>query len=612
MSDELLKYYKEERKYLQQFLATELVPKHPKIAARLGIGDQTIEDPSLEQLVEAYSLMNARLRHKIEDDFPEISHTLLTALHPHYQAPIPSMSIAQFQPNFQELTHPLRIPKNYEILSQKIKDNPSVPFKTCYDTTVWPIEITNASFDGRPSELPKNTVSQNIKSILSISLSCPLKVSFQDLQPDNLRFFISAPSAPYAYRVYQWLICHTLQVQVSSPNAPEKSAFCQLVPVGFDMQEGLLPYPPQTMLNQRWLTEFCNLPEKFLFFEVQGLAEAIARADIAQNCILTFCFDEPNILLEQHLKTDWFALGCTPIINLFEQTLEEIKISSEKTEYQLNPTTEGNQKNTEVYAILDVKETHPKTQATLEYAQVYGIRNSSELAEPAGYWHQTRKAAWQGKHYLPEGTEVFLSFMDKAGEPFQEKQAFIQVNALCLYRQIRTPKDSPLYFIPREENTMITSIHTLTPVTPCRWPSTEKYAVWHLLSHLNPNALCFSGEEKGAESMREMLRLYDLTGSKKTSFIDGILSISEKLETRPKPRVRGKPLGNPLWKGVEITLTVDPEFFHSTSLFLFGCLLENWLARYVPPSTFTQLNIVNNTSELLYAFPMRKGQGASL
>jgi type VI secretion system protein ImpG len=611
MSDELLKYYKEERKYLQQFLSTELAKKHPKIAARLGIGEQTIEDPSLEQLVEAYSLMNARLRHKIEDDFPEVSHTLLTALHPHYQAPIPSMSIVQFEPNLQELTHPVKISKNYEILSQKIKDNPSVPFKTCYDTTVWPIEITEARFDGRPADLPKNTISHVIKSILSITLSCPSKLSFQDLLPDSLRFFISAPKE-YAYHLYQWLICNMLQVQLCSPHEPEKNAVCQIVPVGFGMNEGLLPYPPQTMLSQRWLTEFFNLPEKFLFFEIQGLADALKRAQISQECELVFCFDEPNILLEQQLKTDWFALGCTPIINLFEQTLENIQVSSGETQYQLKPSMENREKNTEIYSVLDVNELDAKTQAFSEYASIYGIRHTSAQEAPAGYWHQTRKPAWQGEHYVPEGTEVFLSFMDKTGEPFEEKAALIQVNAQCLYRHISAPKDSPLFFTSAQENKIITSIHTLAPVTPCRWPSTEKYAVWHLLSHLNPNALCFSGEERGAESMREMLRLYDLAQTEHTSFIDGILSISEKLETRPKPRIRGKPAGNSLWKGVEITLTVDKTFFRSTSVFLFGCLLERWLARYVPPSTFTQLTIVEKSGELLCAFQMRAGEGASL
>ena len=40
--------------------------------------------------------LTARIRHKIDDEFPEITDSLLGILYPHYQRPVPSMSVVQF------------------------------------------------------------------------------------------------------------------------------------------------------------------------------------------------------------------------------------------------------------------------------------------------------------------------------------------------------------------------------------------------------------------------------------------------------------------------------------------------------------------------------------
>ena len=54
------------------------------------------EDPHVERLIEAFAYLNARTRHKLDDDFPEITDAMLGVLYPHYQAPIPAMAVVQF------------------------------------------------------------------------------------------------------------------------------------------------------------------------------------------------------------------------------------------------------------------------------------------------------------------------------------------------------------------------------------------------------------------------------------------------------------------------------------------------------------------------------------
>jgi len=111
MADELLPYYEKELAYIRQ-LGSEFAGEHPKIAGRLSINAETIEDPHVSRLIEGFAYLNARIQHKLDDDFPELSDALLEVLFPHYQRPIPSMSIVQFIPDTEKLETTYILPKN--------------------------------------------------------------------------------------------------------------------------------------------------------------------------------------------------------------------------------------------------------------------------------------------------------------------------------------------------------------------------------------------------------------------------------------------------------------------------------------------------------------------
>ncbi len=95
MIDELLTYYNAELAYLRE-MGAEFAEKYPKVAARLLLEADKCEDPHVERLLEGVAFLTARIRHKIDDEFPEITDALLGVLYPHYQRPLPSMTIVQF------------------------------------------------------------------------------------------------------------------------------------------------------------------------------------------------------------------------------------------------------------------------------------------------------------------------------------------------------------------------------------------------------------------------------------------------------------------------------------------------------------------------------------
>src|SRR5207302_9913980 len=95
MSDELLPYFEQELRFFRSTSAG-FAAKNAKVAGRLGLQSDRPEDPHVERLIEAFAYLNARVRHKLDDDFPEITESFLGILYPHYLAPTPSAAIVEF------------------------------------------------------------------------------------------------------------------------------------------------------------------------------------------------------------------------------------------------------------------------------------------------------------------------------------------------------------------------------------------------------------------------------------------------------------------------------------------------------------------------------------
>ena len=96
MSETLYRYYERELIFIRQ-LAQEFAKQYPAVADRLLLEPNRSSDPHVERLIESFALLAARVHHKLDDEFPELTDSLLGVLYPHYMAPIPSMGIVQFE-----------------------------------------------------------------------------------------------------------------------------------------------------------------------------------------------------------------------------------------------------------------------------------------------------------------------------------------------------------------------------------------------------------------------------------------------------------------------------------------------------------------------------------
>ena len=153
MRDELLDYYERELIFLRR-MGAEFARKYPKVAARLLIDEEKIEDPHVERMVEAFAFLAGRVSLKLDDELPEITESFLNVIYPHYLNPIPSMAVSQFifgSPK-DKLTAIQNVKRGTKLYSRPIDGSPC-RFQTVYDVQLVPVEIIYA---GLESNAPPN------------------------------------------------------------------------------------------------------------------------------------------------------------------------------------------------------------------------------------------------------------------------------------------------------------------------------------------------------------------------------------------------------------------------------------------------------------------------
>src|SRR5271166_407364 len=194
MSDALLPYYNRELDALRR-LAAEFAADHPKIAGRLRLSKDAVDDPHVARLLEGVAFLGARVQHRLDDEFPELTDALLSVLYPHYLAPFPSVAIACFAAD-PGLPGPASLPAGLPIDTEPVRGE-ACRFRTAYDLTLWPVEIETVRLSGLPLAAPANPGAAEAVACLRIGLRCAQPgATLSQLGLDKLRVFLRGATAP--------------------------------------------------------------------------------------------------------------------------------------------------------------------------------------------------------------------------------------------------------------------------------------------------------------------------------------------------------------------------------------------------------------------------------
>ena len=608
MRDELLEYYERELSFLRS-MGVEFAEKYPKIASRLVLEPDRCEDPHVERLLEAFAFLAARVHLKIEDDFPEISESLLGILYPHYTRPIPSMSIVEFHldPQQGKLSSGFTVPRS-SILYSKPVDGVPCKFRTGFDTTMWPVRVTDAQWRS-PERLDPPLKAPDAVAACRLELTCDADVRFDKLELSQLRFYLNGESN-VIHSLYELLFNSNTQILLRDPEASPKTPPLRLPPtalraMGFRDDEALLEFPRRSFTGYRVLQEYFAFPEKFFFVELSGL-EQLAAAGFGSRAEVIFLIApheraDRQQMLELGISAKTFRLNCAPIVNLFPHTAEPVHLDQTRHEYPVIPDIR--RKNAlEIFSVDDALSSNPRSQEIVHFDPMYSYRHSIRDETRKAFWKATRRPSGRKND---EGTEIWISLVDMSGRSARAGVETLTVHCTCSNRDLpsRLPFGNEAGDFDIEGVSVVKRIVTLRKPTPTLRPPTGRGRLWRLISHLSLNYL--SLVEEGKEALQEILRLYNLSDS---TFLErqisGITSLSSR---RQFARVVSEH-GISFARGTHVGIEIDEEHFVGGGVYLFAAVLEYFLGLYVTLNGFSQLTVrTRQRKEVLKEWPPRAG-----
>ena len=612
MRDELLSHYERELTFLRQ-LGVEFAQKYPKIASRLQLEPNRCEDPHVERLIEAFSFLAARIQLKLEDEFPEITHSLLDAVYPHYTRPVPSMSIAEFQldPEQGRATSGIPVARGSVLYSRTVGGF-SCKFRTCYDATLWPLSVTAAQWR-TPDRLEPAIKATDAVAAIRLELQTAPGIRFNDLAMPSLRFYLNGDNN-LVHPLYELLSngCTQILLRDPSPKSRQRPMVLPpdaLRPLGFAEDEGMLPYSRRSFLGYRLLQEYFAFPEKFLFLDLSGL-EALSGSGFKEQLEIVF-------LLAPFERSDWepvlqgtlsekaFRLGCAPVINLFEHTAEPILVDRKRYEYRVVPDVRQ-QDSIEVFSIDEVLSTRPDSREVLRFEPFYSRRHRSGSG-PRAYWHASQRPS---DSRLEDGAQLWLSLIDRSGRPLEPDFDIVTLRCTCSNRDLpsRLPFGNENGDFEMDAASSIKRIVALRKPTGVLRATAGKASLWRLVSQLSLNYL--SLVEDGKESLQEILRLYDFSSA--AHFERQIAGIESLSSRRHFARVVSES-GISFVRGTRVEMELNEEEFVGGGVYLFSSVLEQFLGLYASLNSFSQLVVkTKQRKEVLKQWPPRAGQSILL
>ena len=611
MTERLLPYYQQELEFLKRFGA-EFAKEHPKIAGRLRLGADLSEDPHVSRIIEAFALLAARTRLKIDDDFPEITHALLGVLYPHYLAPLPSTAIVEFELDKRQAD----LVSGYEIAAgEKVESEPTengvCQFRTVYPVRLFPLRMVNATYRGQPFSCPPCAAISKSEAVLHLhlrSLRSSIPVSMMNLR--TLRFFIRGLSRA-AMDLYEFV--HGAGVEVllarseEDPN-PVVLGSSSIRSVGFSEDEGILPSQPRTFNGYRLLTEYFAAPEKFMFIDIEGINPQMLES-FGEDLHLYLLVGRHSGDIEPFVAADTIRLGCTPIVNLFEHRAEPIRVNHGTTEYHVVPDARQ-PAAFEVHTVTEVTAIDAEMGETT-YHPFYSVRHAGEREERRGYYHVHRRPSEASGGQPDIATDSYLSLVDLDFHPDESSGLVLDVRTLCTSRNL----PERLEFgggRPRLQLVRGGPVNPPQCVTQPRAtvrPKLGKSMYWRLISHLSLGHVSLFDQADGAEAVREILGLYDFSRSSDvTQKIDSLRSVTHSLGVARCQGVAGTGGAN-FCRGLDITLLVDEDKLSSGGAYLFGSVIEHFLALYATLNSFTRATLRSTIREEPIArWPPRSGR----
>jgi len=586
-------YYQSELTALRQ-LGKRFAERSPALAPFLG---QSGRDPDVERLLEGFAFLTGRLRQKLDDELPELTHSLMHLLWPNYMRPLPAFSMLQFDP----LKRPggaLLVPRHTPVESKPIQ-GVTCRFRTAFATEVLPLALNGLDYSVKGDG-----------ALLSLRLAMSADGHLGDLDLKQLRLHLSGERY-ISQLLYLSLLRHLGGVQLVLLNAtgkplqgaderpllPLQLPASNVQPVGFAEDQALIPYPLNTFRGYRYLQEYFAFQDKFLFVDLLGLdvLKRVPEDVLKQARGIELRFDIHKAGVQRIRPTlDNVRLYCTPVVNLFAHDAIPIRLDGKQDQYLLLPS-ELDSEHCGVFSVDRVTGWKPGGKGYEEYVPFESFEHDASFDVPLARPHYSVR---QQPSLLGDGLETYLSF----GLRNLDQHETLSIELTCTNQNLPRQLGLGDICMPCEDTPEFLTFRNISAVTPSYAPPLHRDFLWKLISNMSLNYLSLAN----VDALKVILETYDLPRyydqhAEKVSkrLLDGLKSISHKHVDRLH---RGLPV-----RGVRTQLTINPEgYVGEGDLFLFATVLNEFFALYASLNSYHELRVQSTQGEV-YQWTPRMG-----
>jgi len=577
-------FFREELVYFNE-MGEEFARAFPKLAPNLSRKGQ---DPDVERLLEGFAFMAARIREKLDDELPELTHTLLSLLWPNFLRPLPSCSILQFTPLPNAITEKQRVPRHVEVDSVPVEGT-SCRFRTAYDVDLLPLNITEVEL-----------IKRGAAPVLTMRFEIFSGAALDQIAFDNLRFYIHGDfhlaQTLYLY-LFQFLRVINVKVQTEQGSQGFTLRPEMLQPVGFGDDEDLVPYPENSFHGYRLLQEFFVLPEKYHFFQLSGL-KPISTLPSATAFEIEFEFNKP-IEDSIRVETNNIRLYCTPIINIFKRDADPLRLAHQKQEYIIRPSG-GNLLHYEIFSIDNVigwiQGSGEKHRYNPFLSYQHGVQFQGD--EEAYYKIKTTPSV------LGRGMDSIISFVNASDERSTPVTETISIELTCTNRQLAEKLRVGDISRATATSPEVAKFENIIPLTSSVPPPMGKGLHWMLISNLSLNFNSLAN----VESLRLMLSTYNFHAQ-----YDETRKRVNEMRMQGIESINVSPVqylfkGTPI-RGLCTRLTMrSSKFGGDGEMYLFASILNEFFALYSTVNSFNQLILRNVERGEEYRWKPRLGR----
>lgn len=569
MDDLTLRYYEAEMRYLRE-AGKEFSRAHPDRAAMLNLDKTGARDPYVERLFEGFAFLMGRLREKLDDDLPELTEGLVSLLWPHYMRTIPSLSVVEFSPEWQQLKQAEVLPEGFSVLSRPVGPDKTVcQYRTTRDITLQPIYLADARLQTEPDG----------RAAIRLRFECSSKVDWTKSEIDKVAIYLDAES-PVASALHLALTrrVHAMYARHAATRTERVHFDGWCKPMGFEDNERLWPKGDSAFSGYQLLLEYFSFRQKFMFVELRGLERIGLNQDTT--------WFETDIVLDggwpsdMPFETENFRLHSSPVINLFTLEADPLTIDPLENEYLLRPmrVQDG---HTEIYSVDNIHGAvkngkHP-------YVPFTSFRHRGGMMRhdaPERYFHTRVKRGPSGLY----DTWLILGGRSFEMEQLAEKPESLSMRITGTNGQMprKALESTLLDRVVKAGKVAVKVLNLNAPTLPLYPPANDRFH-WRVMSHLGSSFLSMMDNP---EVLRGTLALYDWTEDEMNRRrLEAIVAVKHTLVRRFE---RGYML-----RGVEIEVTLNADNFAGEGdVNLFGEMLHRFFALYADVHLFNQLTLV--------------------